>query len=366
MIMIHKLKKFTFQIILGANIATILLMLLIGYSGHINPAHYPIASVIGLTFPVVLLINVAFLIFWIIAKFRYCIVPVTGFLLCYGPVRTYCPFNIPETPPANALKVLSFNIESFGYENLDAPEDNPTVQYLLNSKADIICLQEMSIPTMPKEQIDRVLKQKYPYISHKAKTAGTENLALYSKLPLLMEEVIDYQTIGNLSVAYYLKWNDHTLLLVNNHFESNQLDPEERNNFNSFVKGEMERENMKKESTRLISKLTQAAKTRAPQVDAVARYISHNREGKSVIVCGDFNESPISYSNVRFKGILTDCYVASGNGPGISYNKDHFYVRIDNIFCSENLKPYQCTVDNKVHLSDHFPIICRLEMREKP
>ena len=77
-----------------------------------------------------------------------------------------------------------------------------------------------------------------------------------------------------------------------------------------------------------------------------------------MIVCGDFNDSPISYAHRVIGKGLKDAFVESGNGFGISYNQNHFYFRIDNILLSKNLKSYRCTVDNTIKSSDHYPIWC--------
>ena len=45
--MIKQIKSFVVNLIAGANIATILLMLLAGYSDRLNPAEHPLLSVLG-------------------------------------------------------------------------------------------------------------------------------------------------------------------------------------------------------------------------------------------------------------------------------------------------------------------------------
>ena len=61
--MLKKLKKITLQLIAGANVGTLLLMLLVGYSDRLAPADYPMLSTVGMAFPLFLLLNVAFLVF---------------------------------------------------------------------------------------------------------------------------------------------------------------------------------------------------------------------------------------------------------------------------------------------------------------
>ena len=88
------------------------------------------------------------------------------------------------------------------------------------------------------------------------------------------------------------------------------------------------------------------------------------KKNDPVILTGDFNDSPISYAHRRLASELTDCYIASANGPGISYHYNCFYVRIDNIMCSEHWTPYECRVDNTIKASDHYPIVCKLSRVE--
>ena len=62
------MKEFTFRIIAGANIATIVVMLLIGFSDRINPTAHPLIANLGLLFPVFLVANLAFIAFWLMFR----------------------------------------------------------------------------------------------------------------------------------------------------------------------------------------------------------------------------------------------------------------------------------------------------------
>ena len=114
----------------------------------------------------------------------------------------------------------------------------------------------------------------------------------------------------------------------------------------------------------LVVKLGEATRKRALQAEAVADYIRQHRD-MSIILCGDFNDGPISYTHRTIAKGLTDCYVASGNGPGISYHHAGFFVRIDNMMCSDDWEPYECKIDRKISSSDHYPIVCYLKKRDK-
>jgi endonuclease/exonuclease/phosphatase family metal-dependent hydrolase len=173
-----------------------------------------------------------------------------------------------------------------------------------------------------------------------------------------------YKSVGNGSVAYYLKVQDDTVIVINNHLEGTHLSNEDRANYKRMIRGKMEKDTVKTEAFFLLKKLGRYAAKRAPEADAVHAYIEAHRE-YPIIVCGDFNDSPISYSRRTIAQGLTDCYKETGCGIGLSYNQKGFFVRIDHILCSDHFKPYNCTVDNKMDASDHYPIICNLKLAPK-
>ena len=107
--MIKRLKKITIQMIAGANVASVIIMLLAGYSDRLNPTEHPLLSTAGMAFPLLLLINMAFLLFWLIFKWRMMWIPVAGFLLAYVPISIYLPLHPFQKVPDKALKLISYN-----------------------------------------------------------------------------------------------------------------------------------------------------------------------------------------------------------------------------------------------------------------
>mgnify|MGYP000005156311 FL=1 len=362
--MFDGIKNFTIRMIAGANVASIILMMVVGYSDHLSPERFALLSTIGLMFPLFLLINSCFLFFWLIVKVRYALIPFLGFLLCYVPVRNYIPFNLNGDVPEDAIKVLSFNTLNFAEGRTNSEGINPIVAYLRDQNADIVCLQEAVPSPSEWEQIDSILRPIYPHIDTIAHPNGGNGLMVLSKFPICGKELIPYSSKGNLSAAFRLTVKGREVLLVNNHLETTGLSIEERRQFKKLVKGSLENDSAEQTSKLLIVKLAESTKKRAPEADSVSSYV-RRYSGESVILCGDFNDSPISYAHRTIAQGLTDCFVESGNGLGISYHRGGFYVRIDNIMCSKDWKPYGCQVDDKITVSDHYPMICYLKMQSK-
>lgn len=362
--MFRKIKNFTLQTMAGANIATAVVMFLVGHSDLIDPASFPVLSNAGLAFPIFLVINLAFLVLWIVFNIRGVLIPLLSLLLCYGPVRRYCPFNISHEPPAEAIKVMSYNVWLFaGWED-KKDEENPILEYIRKENADIVCLQESGTNEVSQARVDAALNPIYQY--HDTLKHGTgECITLYSKYPIISKERIEYQSKGNLSGAFQILVDGKPVLVINNHLETTGLSHEEKVQFKTMLKGDMKADTVEMTSKMMLRKLGAATAIRAPQAEAVARYIAFHSD-MPTIVCGDFNDGPISYARRTIAEGLTDCYVETAVGPGISYHHNGFYVRIDHILCSPHFEPFACRVDDKIKSSDHYPIICWLKMRAKP
>ena len=133
---IKHIGKFVAYLILAVNIFFISLLLLTAYSPHIYPVSHPVESCFGLTFPIFLVINICFFIFWlIIQKYKFALFPLVALLLCYSQIRTYFPLNLHTSKlPENSFKVLSYNIMGFdGESHSELPEEQRS-RYLMPAR----------------------------------------------------------------------------------------------------------------------------------------------------------------------------------------------------------------------------------------
>lgn len=361
--MIKQLKAFTVNMVAGANVATVVVMLMVGYADHVNPVNHPVLSCLGLTFPVLLAVNMLFLFFWLAFKRRMIVIPVAGYVLAYFPIRVYLPINMPEDMPDDVIKVMSYNVQNYSGKPRYDDATDLIFDYIKECDADIVCLQEDMGSIYG---VRRKMNRLYAYTDTTSFGFGGVNaVGIYTRYPILAKERIGYASRGNGSVAYFLDIDGDTVIVINNHLESTHLSLDDRRKYKDMLKGEVEKEAARTESKKLIHTLGNSAALRAPQAEAVHEYVaSHSRY--PIILCGDFNDNPISYARRTIAQGLTDCYVSTGRGIGLSYNQKGFFVRIDNIMCSEDFKPYNCKVDNKIDASDHYPIYCWLKKQDKP
>ena len=233
-------KEFTYRVIAGANVATIILMLLVGFSDMLPPEKMGVFANAGLTFPFFLLVNFGFLCFWLLFRSKYALIPFVGFLVSFVPVRKYMPINIKGEAPEGSIKVLSYNTWNFGNQTDDAEGSNICLAYIAEQDADIVCLQEAMPNGKNQEQIDSMLKPMYAYQDTTIHPKGGNCLMLLSKYPILSKELIPYESRGNMSVAYRLKIKDREVLLINNHLETTGLSLEDRKQFKQLALGKLQ------------------------------------------------------------------------------------------------------------------------------
>ena len=113
--------SFVLYLILAVNALFVGMLILSAYSPYLQPKIHPIASCLGLAFPIFLAVNICFTLFWVIISYRYALLPVIGFLVCIPQIRTYIPINSTvETIPDGSIKFLSYNV--MGFNNLEKKE----------------------------------------------------------------------------------------------------------------------------------------------------------------------------------------------------------------------------------------------------
>ncbi len=347
----------------GANVATIIVMLLVGFSDRLDPSSHPMLSTMGMTFPFFLLANMGFLFFWLVFKWTRLWVPVVGFLLAYVPISIYLPIHPSQEVPEDALKIISYNVCAYGGNYKYDAGFEKVRDYLSDQKPDIVCIQE-DVDTWRK-YVMREYAKVFPHNDTLVLVKNSQSmnaLGIHTRFPIVKRERIPYPSKANGSAAWWLKVGEVTLIVINNHFESCHLTKEDRDQYRQIIKGEVPRDSVRTESQMLMVKLAEANARRAVQIRAVKKYVD-DHPGHPVIVCGDFNDNPISYSCHAMAEGLTDCFVATGNGIGLSYNQKAFSFRIDHLFCSKDILPYNCRVDAEMDASDHNPLICWLKIR---
>ena len=100
---------------------------------------------------------------------------------------------------------------------------------------------------------------------------------------------------------------------------------------------------------------------RAQEAEEIAANIAESE--LPVIVCGDFNDTPLSYTYHTLRKNLDDTFLDAGKGFGVSYNGNIPYLKIDNILVDKHFKAVSSKV-SRVDYSDHFPMISEIQLKK--
>lgn len=347
------------SIIMAVNLLFIILMLVTAFSPYIDPRQHAMESCLGLLFPIFLLINTCFLVFWLLVKIKLVIPVVLAFLICYPQIKAILPYhNRTKDLPDSSFSVLSYNVMMF--DRLQkATGGNPILGYIKEKNADIVCLQEYGVSAksthLTQKDIDRELSM-YPFKHIYPIGNQTIHLACYSKFPIISARLLPIKSKYNAAILYEMIIGGDTTTVINCHLESNKLTKEDKVVYEDMLKAP-ETDKVKRGVKQLVKKLAEASAIRSSQADIIAQEIESSPY-EHIIICGDFNDTAISYTHRVVGENLEDAFTESGKGLGISYNQNKFFFRIDHILASDNLKPYNCVVDRSINNSDHYPIWC--------
>lgn len=352
------------SVLLIVNVGVVLLLLLTGYAYTLNPVSSPILSLLCYAFPLVALVNVVFFIYWLLRLKLWLLISLAGFLLTIGTSRIWFPVNAgtAEDEPGKTIKVMTFNVMYLDYvSDSDGNGMHPIVEYIAQSDADIVCLQEVGtdfLHTRLKDKKTKKLLKAYRYVLS-GSSEGRYSVVCLSKYPVISRHRIDYESQSNSSYRYDFQIDDQVVTVINNHLESNKLNSKEKDHYTNLITSGGESEELTKVAELIGSKVGSATSIRAAQARAVSEEISACEH--PVIVCGDFNDVPGSYVYKTIAKGLSDSWVEQGLGWGNTFHENMFLFRIDYILHSSELKTVDVMRD-KVKISDHYPLIATLQL----
>lgn len=361
------IKKILLTILTAVSIIAALVLLLVGYSDRFNPESFPELACLGMFFPFALLVNLLFIPIWIFIKWKRLWIPVAALVLAYVPIRTFIPINFSFGKETNeeCIRVVSYNVCGFGGNYKYEQAVDTVAGYLKRIDADIVCLQEDK-GGKGGDGFNK-MKELYPYNDtiHFSNDVIFNSIGIHTRYPIIRKERLPIESRSNGAIAYYLQVEEDTVIVINNHLESTHLTDNERQRYQEVLKGEVERDSAEAEMLVIMKKLASHMGSRAIQARIVNEFVESHRQ-YPIILCGDFNDTPISYTRQTVATHLTDCFVSAGCGLGLSFNLKGFNLRIDHLMCSSHFEPIRCFVDNEMDASDHYPVVCWLKKASNP
>ena len=368
------IRKILHNLTVIINIFFAALLLTAHISVFISPEKIWWIAFFGLAFPYLLLINIGFIIYWAIKKQIILLISAITIIVGWGNVSAFIqpPFQVFNTPSeqekGKSIKILTFNVRSFNHEKwMDQNNvQNKILQYIKSESPDIICFQEFYANNEKDYNLKNYKKRLLPY-RYSVSISPYENqhipsygIAIFSKFPIIKTEKLEFPNTVNTSMYANIKIGNDTIRVYNNHLQSIRFMQENYDFFNDL---KLSYSDQQKAAIKSISiKLRDAFAMRAHQAGHVSEHIA--KSPYPVIVCGDFNDTPISYTYHKMKSGLNDSFKESGHGISNTYRGIFPSFRIDHIFHSNRFKAWGHKVDH-IKLSDHFPVSCHLYLSKK-
>jgi len=342
-------------------------------STYISPAKIWVLAFFGLAFPYILLLNILFMFIWILLLKKEFLVSFIAILMGLNHINDFIPIRIGKTntkglinESSHQIKVLSYNVRCFNiYDWISDDNTNQDIfNFIKSERPDIICLQEFYSSSKKDYRPEKIKKlfadTPYSHIHYSFKNSKNSGygIATFSRYPIIKQGTISFPKTTNEAIFTDIVIDDDTVRVYNNHLQSVHL--QKRNyNFLDTLSLKYDDEHIR-EIRDISSRLKTAYIKRSAQVDAISAHIKSSRF--PVIVCGDFNDTPVSYSYRKMRKGLKDAFISSGQGAGSTYQGIFPYFRIDYIFHDKHFRPI---LFEKVeaNLSDHYPILCIFELQ---
>jgi endonuclease/exonuclease/phosphatase family metal-dependent hydrolase len=331
---------------------------------HINPEKFALPAFFGLAYPYILLVNIFMVVLWIALLRFEALISLLIIALGFTHLTNYMQVGKRDENKENTFSVMSYNLRLFNfYEKKDTDSEKKVLKFLRAKHPDILCLQEFFINGAP-SQTETAFRTALGgnYNTH-IKIIGSGKgryygIVTFSKFPIVGRGEIIHPRSSSLSIFTDVVIEKDTFRIFNNHLQSFRLARIERSFLEEMTSPD-DKENI--DEIRKISRsLKQGFVIRSHQSQLVKAQINHSPY--PVIVAGDFNDTPVSYSYRKIRSGLYDSFVSSGYGAGFTYKGNYPPNRIDYILYDNALEStYFETL--KVKYSDHYPIVAYLIKR---
>lgn len=375
----NKLKALGKFLLLAVTFASAVALLFSFLAKIIPPSISSIIAYCGLLFPYLLIINFVITVIWLVVDFTWALIPAIVILLNVNNIDKHFQLRGTEKPEvcANCLKVMSYNAKAFNIYDKDQKSMNKrVVHFLQEEKPDILCIQEYSYDNTGKsgfnstEAIINALNVKDNERTHKVllpyknKLGYQFGMAIFSKYRIIDGGFVETSdSSSNKSMYVDIRFNSDTIRVYNIHLASMHLDSTDYETGKAIWAGSYD-STFNNKAQKLSNKISMAYLLRQRQAKMLHAHISEC--SYPVILCGDFNDSPASFSYNKIMHGLKDAFRSSGKGTGTTYiGKDFPSYRIDYIAHNKHFNDFQYTVCRDLDVSDHYPIYTYISFVKK-
>jgi endonuclease/exonuclease/phosphatase family metal-dependent hydrolase len=322
----------------------------------ISPAKVSLFLFFGLAFPWLLLANVIFILIWSVSRMRFWLVSALTLLVGWTHLTAVFGVNFWKNTEGgqkaeNTIRLMTYNVMDY---EMPYQKDKFAAKSVLNNffkqqNADIVCLQEgggFSAGALENLVTFFPSLNLYPYKSGQ----NGNDILIFSRFPIINEGKLDSSKTGNGCNFVDVEIGRKKIRVFSIHLTSNKVSDMANN---LVKKGDVTDDDSWLEMGRMLKRVRRTGILRTRESEYIAANIQQSPY--PVIVCGDFNEIPVSYAYKTLSKGLLDAFQESAFGFSSTYSGNIPALKIDNILVSEHIEPLNCKIHN-VRYSDHYPI----------
>ncbi|MFI3332661.1 MAG: endonuclease/exonuclease/phosphatase family protein [Rikenellaceae bacterium] len=325
-------------------------------TSYYDPSVSWLFVVLGLVTPAVYLFALILALYWVI-RWRWIYASLLLLPLVVGAPAVSRYYNIEtsksygDLPRRGVMRLMSFNVRNL----IDSDGQSSTekmIQFLDEARVDVVALQEMHRYRFKGDEESRLLEG--------YDEAHIGGMAIYSKYKIIESSDNLIQSDSGSGKAFWVDMivGSDTLRLYNIHLHSTAITANDDAYLSKmeFLSDSLSEDKLKG----IVSRFRRSSIGRAAQADTIA--LSIEQSPYSVVVCGDFNDTPNSYSYRKISHGLSDAFQEVGVGYSYTYRGFLNLLRIDYVLMEEPLMPLSYEVVDSLTLSDHLPIITTLKL----
>jgi endonuclease/exonuclease/phosphatase family metal-dependent hydrolase len=362
-------RYFINRIVMFCNHIAVIALLISYLAPRVSPENFWFIAFFGLAYPILVFINLLFVVYWTIQFKKRALYSVVVIFSGWMILHRFVQFsNTSKSDSSNKmLKVMSYNVKVFDLYNWSHNKETRSKIFgLLEDEApEITCFQEFfhrdSSYFCNVDSLKKMTNFQYAHVEYTSHGKFNQHfgLAIFSKYPIIRSQRLNFGYKGNNACIFSdIKVGKDTFRVYNMHLQSIAFSKGDYKYAEDLQKN-IETENIE-HSKSIFNRLKRAFEKRAQQADLVRESIEHSPY--PVIVCGDFNDTPSSYTYSTISKNLTDGFIESGNGLGKSYVGAFPSFRIDYILHDDKFRSYDYRTIRE-ELSDHFPVVTYLELQ---
>ena len=371
------LRNYTKRFFILLNLFTGVLFVLACCNAFLHPDKWWFISLLAFFFPLFLILLLLFLFFWLFACRRYTLVSVVCLVIGWKNIHAFFGFSVAKHNFTyrlpNSIRFLTWNVrrwDEFSTKKIGTSGHRQLMLEMVGKQqADVLCLQEFYEPADSSKSNIRYIRNQlgfpYYFFSRDYRNRATKyetGVIIFSKYPIvetLQQHFSDDPNVQTESlISADIIFKETRIRIFTTHLQSVLFKSKDFKNVEIIRNAE---DSILPASRSLAKKLKYALGVRGYQADTVRQHLDESPY--PLVICGDFNDVPNSYTYFHIRGNLQDAFISKSFGIGRSYINISPTLRIDYILASPAFSILQ-SMRMVTPFSDHYAMLSDLQLRD--